>query len=175
MHAGVLIYTCNAELFLLLEYILETEGFPVRHCSTVSELVGTIGVRKPLAVLVDCSDRQREAYGLCRRIKATSDRPPVAVLTNAPSNDLRSLGIDVVICSPYDPRHLLAFLKGIQMRLPCSSRADVSREQIFRHADIEMNVTRIRVMRNGHAVSLSALQFRLLLQLLKMPDVGAQP
>lgn len=171
MHAGVLIYTCNAELFLLLEYILETEGFPVRHCSNVSELVGTIGVRKPLAVLVDCSDRQLEAYGLCRRIKATSDRPPVAVLTNAPSNDLRSLGIDVVICSPYDPRHLLAFLKGIQMSLPCSSRADVSREQIFRHADIEMNVTRIRVMRNGHAVSLSALQFRLLLQLLKMPDV----
>lgn len=79
MHAGVLIYTCNAELFLLLEYILETEGFPVRHCSNVSELVGTIGVRKPLAVLVDCSDRQQmHRATICAVSESTSS---YAVLT----------------------------------------------------------------------------------------------
>jgi two-component system phosphate regulon response regulator PhoB len=43
-------------------------------------------------------------------------------------------------------------------------------EQIYRH-DIEMNVPRVRVTRNGNIVSLSALQFRLLLHLMKMPDV----
>lgn len=171
MHAGVLIYTGNAELFLLLEYILETEGFTVQLCSDASELISTIEIETPLAVLVDCSDRRLEAPGLCRRIKATSDRPPVAVFANAPRKDLSSLGIDVVICSPYDPRHLLAFLKGIQTNLPDGSRPGVSREEIFRHADIEMNVARVRVTRNGHTVHLSALQFRLLLHFMKMPTV----
>jgi two-component system phosphate regulon response regulator PhoB len=171
MHAGVLIHTGNAELFLLLEYILETEGFSVRLCSDASELIGTIETERPLAVLVDCSDRRLEAPGLCGHIKAISERLPVAVFTNASSTDLSSLGIDVVICSSYDPRHLLAFLKGIQTNLPHDSRPDVSSEQIFQHADIEMNVGRVRVTRNGHTVSLSALQFRLLLHLMKMPNV----
>jgi two-component system phosphate regulon response regulator PhoB len=171
MHAGVLIYTANAELFLLLEYILETEGFPVQLCSDASEMIVTIETERPLAVLIDCSDRRLEAPGLCRRIKAIRDRLPVAVFANTLSKDLSSLGIDVVICTPYDPRHLLAFLNGIRTNLPGDSRPGVSREQIFRHADIEMNVTRVRVTRNGQTVSLSALQFRLLLHLMKMPNV----
>lgn len=169
----MLIYTGNAELFLLLEYILETEGFPVQLCSDASELIGTIETERPLAVLVDCSDRRLEAPGLCGTIKAISDRLPVAVFINASSTDLSSLGIDVVICSPYDPRRLLAFLKGIQANLPDGSRPGVSREQIFRHADFEMNVTTLRVTRNGHTVSLSALQFRLLLHLMTFQQAGS--
>ncbi|ACP22517.1 putative response regulator of two-component system (plasmid) [Sinorhizobium fredii NGR234] len=175
MRASVLIYTGNAELFLLLEYILETERFAVRLCADTSELIGAIQTEQPLAVLVDCADPSLEALGFIRRIKAIRDHMPVAAFTNGPRKDLSScpgtLGIDVVICSPYDPRRLLAFLKGVQANLPYDSGPAASGEQIYRHADIVMNVSRIRVTRNGRIVSLTALQFRLLLRLMKMPDV----
>ncbi|WP_373414551.1 winged helix-turn-helix domain-containing protein [Ensifer aridi] len=172
MHAGVLIYTGNAELFLLLAYILKAEGFPVRLCARESELLGGIQTEGPLAVLVDCSNP--EGFSLCRRInEESSDRVPVAAFTNESGSNLSydpgGAGIDAVISSPYDPRRLLAFLQGIRAKL--SDCPGLAAEQTYRHADLEMNVPRVRVTRNGHIVNLSALQFRLLLQLMKMPDV----
>ncbi|MQW86990.1 winged helix-turn-helix transcriptional regulator [Sinorhizobium saheli] len=176
MRAGVLIYTGDAELFRLIAYILAAEGFPVRLSIHESELLAAIRTEEPLAVLVDCSDCRGDAVNLCRRIREVSgDRVPVAVLTNASraefSRDIDVPGIDAVICSPYDPRRLLAFLKGIRTNSSDDCRAGAAPEQIYRHADIEMNVPGVRVTRNGHAVYLSALQFRLLLHLMKMPGI----
>lgn len=176
MHAGVLIYTGDAELFLLLEYILEAEGFPVRLCVHESELLAAIQTEEPLAVLVDCSDSRPRESSLCRRIReASGDRVPVAALTSALGAEFSrytdASAVDAVICSPYDPCRLLAFLKGIRANLPFDSRPGAAPEQIYRHAGIEMNVPSVRVTRNGQPVYLSALQFRLLLHLMKMPDV----
>lgn len=176
MHANVLICTGDAALFLLLEYILKAEGFPVRLCADESELLAAIRAEEPLAVLVDCSNPRVDAFKLCRRIReACGDRVPVAAFTNASSAEFRretdAPAVDIVIGSPYDPRRLLAFLGDIRANLPCESHPDAAPEQIYRHADIEMNVPKVRVTRNGHAVHLSALQFRLLLHLMKMPDV----
>ncbi|QFI69590.1 response regulator transcription factor [Sinorhizobium alkalisoli] len=174
MHAGVLIYTGDAELFLLLEYILEAEGFPVRLCVDESELLAATRTEKPLAVLIDCSDSRPGEFSLCRRIrKASGDRVPVAALTNAAGAEFNcdAPGIDTIISSPFDPRRLLAFLEGIRTNLSQWSRPGTAPERIYRHADIEMNVPSVRVIRNGHAVHLSALQFRLLLHLMKMPEV----
>lgn len=176
MHAGVLIYTGDAELFLLLEYILEAEGLPVRLCVHEGELLAAIQTEEPLAVLVDCSDPRVDAVNRCRRIReACSDGVAVAAFTNTSraefSRDTDPPILDAVICRPFDPRRLLAFLNGIRTNLPYDRRVGTAPEQIHRHADIEMNVSRVRVTRNGHAVYLSALQFRLLLHLMKMPDV----
>ncbi|ODR88412.1 response regulator transcription factor [Sinorhizobium alkalisoli] len=174
MHAGVLIYTGDAELFLLLEYILEAEGFPVRLCVDESELLAATRTEKPLAVLIDCSDSRPRESGICRRIRgASGDRVPVAALTNAVEAKFNcdAPGIDTIISRPFDPRRLLAFLEGIRTNLSQCSRPGTAPEQIYRHADIEMNVPSVRVIRNGHAVYLSALQFRLLLHLMKMPHV----
>lgn len=176
MHAGVLIYTGDAELFLLLEYILEAEGFPVRLCVHDSELLAAIQTEEPLAVLVDCSGPRVDVFNRCRRIReACSDGVAVAAFTNTSSAEFRRDTdppvVDAVICSPFDPRRLLAFLTGIRTNVPHDRRGGTAPEQIYRHADIEMNVPRVRVTRNGHAVYLSALQFRLLLHLMKKPHV----
>ncbi|WP_018237558.1 response regulator transcription factor [Ensifer sp. BR816] len=174
MHADVLIYTGDPELFLLLEYILEAEGFPVRLCVHESELLAAIRAEEPLAVLADCSDSRPGEFSLCRRIgEAGGDSIPVAALTNASRAEFSrdTPAVDAVICSPYDPRRLLDFLEGIRANLPNDRRSGAAPEQIYRHADIELSVPSVRVTRSGHAVYLSALQFRLLLHLMRMPAV----
>ncbi|TCN33333.1 winged-helix domain-containing protein [Sinorhizobium americanum] len=173
MHADVLIYTGDPELFLLLEYILKAEGFPVRLCVHETELLAAIRAEEPLAVLADCSDSRPWGSSLCLRIgEESGDRVPVAAFTNASREEFsrNTPAVDAVICSPYDPSRLLAFLKGIRANLPYS-RSGAAPEQIYRHADIELNVPSVRVTRNGHAVYLSALQFRLLLHLMRMPGI----
>ncbi|UTY46617.1 winged helix-turn-helix transcriptional regulator [Sinorhizobium fredii] len=176
MDAEVLIHTDNVELFLLLKHILETEGFPARICVDPKELLDAIQTEKAVAILLDCSSRGEEAPGLCRQIRtAGGDEVTVAALANSLeaelSRDLHAAGVDTVLFRPLKPIVLLSLLKRLHTKLPHDPRPRAAPELIFRHADIEMNVTRVRVTRNGHAVRLSALQFRLLLHLMRTPDI----
>lgn len=175
-HGHVLIYTGNAELFRLLEYILDAEGFSVRLCDDPGGLLSAIRAERPLAVLADCSGPRAEALSLCRRINdAGGGQVRVAAFAQAYwadiGRDLDDLGVDMVICRPIEPRRLLRFLWDIRANLAAGSRPCVAPEQTFRHADVEMSLARVQVTRSGQTVSLSALQFRLLLQLMKMPEV----
>jgi len=174
-HGHVLIYTGDAELFLLIEHILEVEGFSVRLCTDSEELLTLVAVEQPLAVLVDCSSSQGDAPTLCRRVNRAADgRVRIAAFTQVRldecGRDLNAAGVDVVICRPIEPRRLLAFLGDIRKDVAMDCRPHMPPEQTYSHADIEMNVARVRVTRKGQSVRLSALQFRLLLQLVKTPQ-----
>ncbi len=176
MDTGVLIHTDDVELFLLLKHILETEGVRAGICVHAGELDHAIRTEDPVAVLLDVSNPHIDALDLCRQVKAASRGDiAVAAFTNWLSadlgRDLHAAGIDAIIYRPFNPELLLAFLKRLRANLSRGSLPRTASELIFRHADIEMNVARVRVVRNGHVVNLSALQFRLLLQLMRAPDV----
>ncbi|MDI6838009.1 MAG: response regulator transcription factor [Rhizobiaceae bacterium] len=174
-HGHILIYTEDAELFLLIEYILEVEGFSVRLCTDREELLTLAAVERPSAVLIDCSGSHADAPTLCRSINRAADgRVRIAAFAQARwdecGRDLNAVGVDVVICRPIEPRRLLAFLGDIRKDVTTDCRPHTRPEQSYSHADIEINVARVRVTRKGHPVRLSALQFRLLLHLMKTPQ-----
>ncbi|MBP1884738.1 response regulator transcription factor [Sinorhizobium mexicanum] len=171
MTAGILIQTENVQLFLLLKHILAAERFEVGICSHPRELLDAIHAETPAAVLLDCSNRNGDLPDVCRRIKAArGGNIAIAAFANAPNADhglTRVAGIDAVICSPFDPAVLLDFLTRLRASMP--SRLDITPETVLRYADVVMNVAGVRVTRNGHVVDLTALQFRLLLHLMRQP------
>lgn len=176
MDTGVLIQTDNVELFLLLKHILEAEGVRAGICTHPGELDHSIRTEDPVAVLLDVSNPCVSVLDLCRQAKAAgSGDIAVAAFTNWLSadlgRDLHAAGVDAILYRPFNPELLLAFLKGLRADVPRSSLPRPASELVFRRADIEINVARVRVVRDGHVVNLSALQFRLLLQLMRAPDV----
>jgi two-component system phosphate regulon response regulator PhoB len=174
MNGRILIHTEDAELYLLLKHILTLEGFEAGNTSRSSELLGRVHQAPPLAVIIDCSGPDMDASAVCAQIKAaTTPQTKIVFLEQtADGNRGRSLAPSTVDCRlrrPFNPQRLLAFLRGL--RADAAAPAGTKSAAILRYADIEMNLNRLRVERNGHPVLLSALQFRLMLCLMRAPDV----
>ncbi|MGF6178055.1 winged helix-turn-helix transcriptional regulator [Ensifer sp. 4252] len=174
MNGRIVIHTEDAELYLLLKHILTLEGFSTENTNHLSELLSHVHQAPPLAVIVDCSDPDMNASALCARIKAaTEPGAKVVSLVNTVNGDhgrpLVPSAADCNIHRPFDPERLLAFLRGL--RADVAAQSSTNSATILRYADIEMNLSRLRVERDGHPVLLSALQFRLLLCLMRAPDV----
>lgn len=174
MNVKVLIATQNAQLFTLLKHILEIEGFSSKLAPNPMELIDFVQIEKPVAVLLDCSSPHMNAHHIYRQIKvASGGETAIAALAStrasAPKSILRAGKSDVVLTRPFNPAILLAFLRGL--REGAQRAANNSGDNVHRHGDIEVNVARFRVTRKGSEVPLSALQFRLLLHLIKRPAV----
>lgn len=174
MNGRIFIHTEDAELYLLLKHILTLEGFSPENTSRLSELLGRVHQAPPLAVIIDCSDPDMDASAVCAGIKATTkpEAKLVSLVNTANGDHGRPLvpsPVDCVIHRPFNPQRLLAFLRGL--RADVTAQSSANSETVLRYADIEVNVNRLRVERNGHSVVLSALQFRLLMCLMRAPDV----
>ncbi|SDA87608.1 response regulator transcription factor [Sinorhizobium sp. NFACC03] len=169
MACGVLIQTDNVQLFLLLKHILATQGFEVQVCTGQAGLFDAFQKEAPVAVLLDCSCRPEALLGLCGRIKAADANVAIAAFIKSSDADYfaRHPGVDAVICSPFDPELLLGFL--MRLRTATADNSDATSGPVLRYSDVEMNISRVRVTRSGNPVTLSALQFRLLLHLMKKP------
>lgn len=174
MNGRILIHTEDAELFLLLKHILTLEGFEAENTSRLSELLARVHQAPPLAVIIDCSGPDLDPFAFCAQIKAatTPKTRIVSLERTTDGNHGRSLAPPTVDCRlhrPFNPQRLLAFLRDLRADAP--AQAVTKSAAILRYADIEMNLNRLRVERNGHPVLLSALQFRLMLCLMRAPDV----
>ncbi|KQU93130.1 hypothetical protein ASD00_23970 [Ensifer sp. Root31] len=174
MNGRIVIHTEDAELYLLLKHILTLEGFSAENTNRLTELLSRVHLAPPLAVIVDCSDPDMNASAVCARIRANTkpEAKVVSLVNTANGGDghhLAASTVDCIIHRPFNPERLLAFLRGL--RADVAAQSSTQTPTILRYADIEMNLGRLRVERDGHPVLLSALQFRLLLCLMRAPDV----
>lgn len=174
MNGRILIHTEDAELYLLLKHILTLEGFSAENSNRLGELLDRVHQAPPLAIVVDCSDPEMNTSAVCAHIKAaTKSETKIAALVNTANGDhgrpLAVSTMDCIIDRPFNPERLLAFLRGL--RADVAAQSSTKSAAVLRYADIEMNLNRLRVERNGHSVVLSALQFRLLMCLMRAPDV----
>ncbi|WP_192254194.1 winged helix family transcriptional regulator [Mesorhizobium silamurunense] len=166
MEFRVLIYSQDAQLFLLLQHVLATEGF------VASLAGGALVSNDPVqAVVIDGSAARLDLYPF----RANHPQVSFILLSNQPAAP-RKFGnaiadADLVLTRPFDPSRLIQFLRRLRAEALVTKRGIRSVETLLRFADLEMNPTTVKVRRNGHEVPLTALQFRLLRHLLKDPEV----
>lgn len=174
MSERIFIHTGDAELYLLLKHILTLEGFSAENTSRLSELLNRVDQAPPMAVIVDCSDPDTNTPAFFDRIAAVT-QPAVKVVSLVNTENAEHdhqpgpAAVDRIIHRPFNPERLLAFLRDL--RADMAAQSGMQSPTILRYADIEVNLSRLRVERDGHPVLLSALQFRLLLCLIRAPDV----
>jgi len=160
----------DQDLYSLVEYNLEKEGFAVEGSQTGRGALDLCRRERPDLVILDIMLPDSDGLEICKSIRANSDlgHVPVIFLTARASETDRIVGLELgandYIVKPFFVRELIARVK-IHFR----GQAPISK--LLKSGDLELDRARRRVHLNGQEVTLTATEFRLLEFLMSRPGV----
>ncbi|CAN7609583.1 winged helix-turn-helix domain-containing protein [Pararhizobium sp. LjRoot235] len=167
----ILVCVEDVQLFLLLRHVLVNEGFDALLVTEPSEVVRHCRREAVAAAVIDWSEGSINRGALLAAVRSVA--PPVAVillLRNQAGLTVAPPSCELRLERPFNPVALLQFLRRLR-NLRLAAGHPGSAGTVLRFADLEMNLSTVKVQRGGNDVALTALQFRLLRRLLQAPTV----
>ena len=170
----ILLIEDDADLYSLLQYNLEKEGFRMVGSQTGRGALDLCRSAKPDLVLLDLMLPDSDGLDICKSIRADEGLAalPVIFLTARASETDRIVGLELgandYVVKPFFVRELIARIK-LQLRMHNESRP--AAQAALRAAGIEVDRAGCRVKRNGEVLSLTATEFKLLEFLMTRPGV----
>lgn len=162
----VLVVDDDAALSEMLGIVLRGEGFEPVFCADGSEALGAFREARPDLVLLDLMLPGRDGIDVCRAIRAESGTPIVMLTAKSDTVDVvvgLESGADDYVVKPFKPKELVARIRA-RIR-----RNDEAPPQVLVVGDLEIDVTGHTVKRDGVALSLTPLEFDLLVCLARKP------
>jgi len=160
----------EADLFALLKYNLEKEGFLLVGSQTGKGAIELCRRERPDLIILDIMLPDSDGLEICKGIRNQPDLAhiPIIFLTARASETDRILGLELgandYIVKPFFVRELIARVK-LQFRGP---RAP---EGVLKLRGLELDRSSCRVRLNGRPVTLTATEFRLLEFLMRRSGV----
>lgn len=165
MKERILIVDDEPRFVRLIEANLQTEGYEVLKASNGKQAVEETAAQKPDLVLLDVMMPEMDGFRACARIREFSN-VPIIMLTAKGEEDQRikglDLGADDYIVKPFSAGELLARVRSVLRR--AKTAAQEGGETVFTRGDLQIDFARAEVRLDGELVSLSATEYRLLLQ-----------
>lgn len=166
MAPRVLVVDDDPSLAEMLGIILRGEGMQVALCSTGSGALAAFREAKPDVVLLDVMLPGVDGVEVCRQIRAESHVPIVMLTARTDTTDVVAgleAGADDYVNKPFKPQELVA-----RVRARLRRGDDVEVEQL-RLGDLTIDVNGHSVTRGGSLISLTPLEFDLLVALARKP------
>lgn len=160
----------DADLFSLLKYNLEKEGFALVGSQTGRGAIDLCRREKPDLILLDIMLPDSDGLDICKGIRSHPELVsiPVIFLTARASETDRILGLELgandYIVKPFFVRELIA-------RVKVHFRANQSSTKILKAGDLELDRNSCRVKLYNSDLQLTATEFRLLEFLMTRPGV----
>lgn len=166
MKGRVLVVDDDPALAEMLGIILHNEGLEVTNCADGAKAVQAFRDSKPDVVLLDVMLPGIDGVEVCRRIRAEAVTPIIMLTARTDTVDVvlgLESGADDYVSKPFKPQELVA---RVRARL---RRGDDPEPERLTVADVEIDVAGHRVTRNGAPISLTPLEFDLLVALARKP------
>jgi DNA-binding response OmpR family regulator len=164
----------DADLFSLLKYNLEKEGFSMTGLQTGKGAVEFCRQARPDLVLLDIMLPDSDGLDICKGIRKDPElaATPVIFLTARASETDRIVGLEIgandYVVKPFFVRELIARIK-LQFRGPAGSQGVPARA--LEAAGLELDPSSRQVRLKGAPLALTATEFRLLEFLMSRPGV----
>jgi two-component system response regulator MtrA len=166
MTARILVVDDDAAIAEMIGIVLRGEGFEPYFSYDGAAAIDAFASVKPDLVLLDLMLPGIDGIAVCTRIRESSGVPIIMLTAKSDSTDVvRGLesGADDYIVKPFNPKELVA---RIRTRLRPANPSSVERLTI---GDIVIDVTGHEVTRGDTTISLTPLEFDLLLALAEKP------
>ena len=168
MSQKILLIEDEPDIRKTLEYNLSREGFDVVCASSLSEGKNYINTNQFSLILLDLMLPDGSGLDLCRELKTDSDKKltPIIILT-AKDDEVDKvvgfeLGADDYVTKPFSVRELILRVKAVLKRGNAKSEnLEVQRQ----FGDLVIDVDSHEVYVDNESVTLTALEFKLLRQL----------
>lgn len=166
MTARVLVVDDDTALAEMIGIVLETEGYSVEYCHFGDEALDTFQRTSPDLVLLDVMLPGLNGIEICSRIRQKSDVPIVMLTARSDTADVVAgleAGADDYVPKPFKPKELIARVKA-RLR-----GREENVEEHVRLGDLVVDVSGHQVTRGGEEISLTPLEFDLLVALGRSP------
>ena len=166
----ILLIEDDADLFSLLRYNLEKEGFALTGSQTGKGALDLCRQTRPDLILLDIMLPDSDGLDICKGIRRDPElaATPVIFLSARASETDRIVGLEIgandYVVKPFFVRELIARIK-LQFR----NQAPPAR--VLEAGGIELDVASRQARINGEALALTATEFRLLEFLMSRPGV----
>src|SRR6476620_1635860 len=166
MKGRVLVVDDDAALAEMLGIVLRGEGFEPTFVSDGDKAVEVFRESRPDLVLLDLMLPGSDGIDVCRQIRAESGVPIVMLTAKTDTVDVvlgLESGADDYIMKPFKPKELVA---RVRARL---RRTEDEPAELLSIADIVIDVPAHKVSRGEELISLTPLEFDLLVALARKP------
>jgi DNA-binding response OmpR family regulator len=166
----ILLIEDDADLFSLLKYNLEKEGFSMSGQQTGKGAIELCRQVRPDLILLDIMLPDSDGLDICKGIRKDADLAsiPVIFLTARASETDRIVGLELgandYVVKPFFVRELIA-------RIKLQFRNQSSPPRVLEAAGLELDPASRQVRLNNVPLSLTATEFRLLEFLMSRPGV----
>src|SRR3984957_5355974 len=166
----ILLVEDDADLFSLLKYNLEKEGFALSGLQTGKGAIELCRQVRPDLILLDIMLPDSDGLDICKAIRKDPDLAmiPVIFLTARASETDRIVGLELgandYVVKPFFVRELIA-------RIKLQFRNQSSPPRVLEAAGLELDPASRQVRLNNTPLSLTATEFRLLEFLMSRPGV----
>ncbi len=166
MSLRVLVVDDDTALAEMIGIVLKSEGFDAVFCADGDSAFATFQETEPDLVLLDLMLPGKDGTEVCREIRAVSGLPIIMLTAKSDTVDIVAgleAGADDYVSKPFKPKELVA---RIRARL---RRTDEAVSEQLPIGDLMIDVTGHKVSRDGEPISLTPLEFDLLVALARKP------
>ena len=145
-----------------LRRTFESAGFEVSVAPDGAAAMDIFRATMPRIVILDLRLPGKSGQDICREIKHEFSNVLILVLSAA--SDvldkvlLLEIGADDYVTKPFSPRELLARVRAAMRRLNQAS----DKAEVFNFDDVEVNFSKMELLREGHSVALTPQEFKML-------------
>jgi DNA-binding response OmpR family regulator len=160
----------DSDLYALLRYNLEKEGFAFVGAQTGKGAIELCRRERPDLILLDIMLPDSDGLDICKGIRSHPELAhiPIIFLTARASETDRIVGLELgandYIVKPFFIRELIA-------RIRIQFRGQAAAPRLLKAGSIELDRTSCRVRLRGQPLTLTATEFRLLEFLMSRPGV----
>lgn len=165
MAERILVVDDEPRFVRLVEANLQTEGYEVVKAKNGKQAVELAASEKPSLILLDVMMPEMDGFQACERIREFST-VPIIMLTAKGDEEHKvrglNLGADDYVVKPFSANELIARVQAVMRR--SQRKASEFSESSFNRGGLIIDFARAEVSMEGEPVSLSATEYRLLLQ-----------
>lgn len=155
----ILIVEDDADIVENLSILLQDEGYSVCDASTMEQTLNTLRTTNIDLVLLDITLPDGNGYSVCTAVKRQTNAPVVFLTAMADESSIVTgfqLGADDYITKPFKPMELICRVRN-------ALRKSGKIPSVYQVGDLHIDATKATVTKAGAEITLSALEYRLLL------------